>query len=126
MLLLDAFQGVVDKELGAARRGVLSCDTAFLLQLTFYLLHAGQHALQGATDLFGLIGAAFVHPQFEDIDGRPEHAKSRLAPFVGGVHWEDGLVSFLYPALSSQVKNILYRHIINDTLIQSRLKMSRE
>lgn len=71
MQFLDAALGVVDKELGAARGGVFSYDAVFFLELPFYLPHAWQHALQGATDLFGLVGATFVHPQLEDIAGGP-------------------------------------------------------
>ena len=106
--VVKALPGEFHKVAGAVG-GVFSYGSTLLMQLPLYLLHTRQHALQGAIDLLGFVGAAFVHPQFEDIAGGPEHAEGGVATLVGGVHRTDGLIGLLYPTLPPQVENIFYR-----------------
>ena len=95
--------------------GARGCSLLVTLFVEFFgfLLDAGEHALEGLVNLRGLFSAALLNTQLEDVSGSPEHAEGGVATLVGGIHRADGIISFLYATLLTQVEYLFNSHMIS-------------
>ena len=114
MLGLVVFPREVRLGIGSLRSFLIVC--LFAVEFFGYLLDAGEHALERFVYLLSLVSTALLKAQLQHICCCPEHAEGGVATLVGGIHRADGIISFLYATLLTQVENIFDGHSTNRKL----------